>query len=697
MSLIPYQPDSSRQVVLRHDTVVVLYNQKSRQLSLRSTPPTDESDHTRCPTCHRSFREEPPLSADHGSNLPDSTTYMDPAYFRMLQHTLPEQESTSRPSSPRRIDSATLDRRASNVITTPPGAEFVASEPAAGQGISRRAFSPDYFRSFFKEERELGRGGKGVVLLVTHAIDGVNLGQFACKRVPVGDDHAWLEKVLIEVQTLQNLSHPNLVSYRHVWLEDFQISNFGPSVPCAFILQQYCNQGDLHRYVLGENKSTLSPLEMKERMRRRSKGSMEDFEGRTGPRRIGFEEIYSFFKDITSGLHHLHSHGFIHRDIKPQNCLLNQVSGRIRVLLSDFGEVQVSNAERTGTGATGTVSYCAPEVLRRHSPRNLYGNFTVKSDVFSVGMIVHFLSFGGLPYINADDINEENEDVEKLKAEIVAWPGFNEDQRRGRNDLPDMLYKFLKRLLSINPDERPSTEEILRMIRAAQDQNTDYDSSQTHGDGRNPRISVAESPSPYPRTGYRRKSSSSQQRPVMRTSKLAQSTLASTQDSTESSPSRNATVQDDNPDGTDSNVPEYLPAEHTAMVRTRSKGLSSMVDPSPPAMSHSRLALPPPPDRAFQRAINGMGPLIRVTVFLLKYWSISAPCSPLSPKSAIAYPLIVLAALDFTSPGVMSNSSFIMSRSFYLLILHVAVISWTTRYRVLCESIQPYAPFRPSI
>jgi len=74
-------------------------------------------------------------------------------------------------------------------------AEFVGSTPAPqGVGIKRKAFSPNYFKTFFVEEKELGRGGKGVVLLVRHVLDGVNLGQFACKRVPVGDDHLWLEK-----------------------------------------------------------------------------------------------------------------------------------------------------------------------------------------------------------------------------------------------------------------------------------------------------------------------------------------------------------------------------------------------------------------------------------------------------------------------------------------------------------------------
>ena len=59
--------------------------------------------------------------------------------------------------------------------------EFVASIPAEtkdfeGQGIKREALSPNYFKKFFIEEKELGRGGKGVVLLVRHELDGVSLG-----------------------------------------------------------------------------------------------------------------------------------------------------------------------------------------------------------------------------------------------------------------------------------------------------------------------------------------------------------------------------------------------------------------------------------------------------------------------------------------------------------------------------------------
>lgn len=342
----------------------------------------------------------------------------------------------------------------------------MGSEPApAGQahGISETAFSPNYFEKFFVEERELGRGGRGVVLLVRHVLDGVPLGHFACKRVPVGDDHAWLEKVLVEVQLLTTLSHQNLVSYRHVWLEDFQTSSFGPSIPCAFILQQYCNGGDMHNYVLGSAQATTTTQDLKERLRRRSRGETELPRKENEPQKLPFDEIYNFFRDITSGLRFLHHNNFIHRDLKPSNCLLHSVGGETRVLVSDFGEVQYEYAARRSTGATGTISYCAPEVLRRISPGGPYGNFTTKSDIFSLGMILHFLCFANLPYRASNVLHEENEDVDELRAEIMGWGGFD-DHRKLRPELPDALYAFLKRLVSIEPDMRPTADDVLQVV-----------------------------------------------------------------------------------------------------------------------------------------------------------------------------------------------------------------------------------------
>lgn len=59
------------------------------------------------------------------------------------------------------------------------GGESVESGTGSAHGIQRDAFSPNYFERFFAVESELGRGGKGVVLLVRHELDGVPLGKHA--------------------------------------------------------------------------------------------------------------------------------------------------------------------------------------------------------------------------------------------------------------------------------------------------------------------------------------------------------------------------------------------------------------------------------------------------------------------------------------------------------------------------------------
>lgn len=464
----------------RHNDAIVVRDPLTQQLVLRGAAPSD------CPTCHRPFRSpsrERRTSPHRSSHR--TTPFISPEYFRMLHDAHTQPDDNAPPSSPiRRLVEPAASSPSHSTEGSVSGAEFVTSTPAPqiGHSIKKEAFSPNYFQRFFIEEKELGRGGKGVVLLVRHELDRVSLGQFACKRVPVGDDHAWLEKgkvlhipreilclmakVLVEVQLLQGLSHPNLVSYRHVWLEDVQLNRFGPSVPCAFILQQYCNAGDLLHYIVGPPAATPSPKEqLREQMRRRSRGggerpTMKD--QRPHQRKLAFEEIYSFFKDITSGLAHLHASNYIHRDLKPSNCLLHQDGNEMRCLISDFGEVQPENMVRKNTGSTGTISYCAPEVLRQDRSGH-YGNFTTKSDIFSLGMILYFMCFGRLPYKSADSVQEENEDIDLLRAEISTWSGF-QGERRERPDLPNQLYSFLKRLLSIDPNDRPSANDILHAI-----------------------------------------------------------------------------------------------------------------------------------------------------------------------------------------------------------------------------------------
>ena len=583
----------------------------------------------------------------------------------MLQHSLPVSRESSRQPSPHRRITQALGGGYLSSVRTPPGAEFVGSSPAPStphHGISSAAFCPNYFKNFFVEERELGRGGKGVVLLVKHVLDDVPLGHFALKRIPVGDDHEWLEKVLVEVKLLQHLSHENLVSYRHVWLEEIQITTFGPSVPCAFILQQYCNSGDLQDYILKGARTSMTKEQLKQRMRRRSKHEPEPPSGITGPRKLHFEEIYAFFKDIASGLNHLHINNYIHRDLKPNNCLLHDTGKELRVLVSDFGEVQSENQVRQSTGATGTISYCAPEVLRRDSTGTL-GNFTTKSDIFSLGMILYFLCFAKLPYRNADDLNEDNEDVDLLREEITTWAGL-EDQRSVRPDLPDKLYKFLRRLLSLDPNHRPSAEEILQGIRTGAGLEESPDSRPRHTrhtseDARNSsRISALDSsPSASPVPGRPRGLYGPDRKNPP--SQLKLSTLSPDASSGSEGESRHEDGKPFTPGG-------------SLVLRSRHASPLKLLPPSPV----------PPTSFLHGLHIESLHMLqtVKLAAFLVKLISIYIPCMPAATQPTTGLSLLALATLDLVL------YDFGIYVSLLLLVLHFIFLAVAMKMEVLCFS-----------
>lgn len=672
LSVVPYQQPTSREVVLRHNNAVVVYEPQSERLVLRDAS-QGQLDLTVCPTCHQPLRgERRNDNQEHGGPEPSqSGGFVHRDYFRLHQSLYGSPHSTAPPSPRRRLvepvrpqDSSPRHSEQRVYVDSPP------ASPATPPGISETAFSPGYFQRCYVVEKELGKGGKGVVLLVTHLLDGNEIGHFACKRVPVGDDREWLKNVLIEVQLLQQLEHTHLVRYHHVWLEDVKLSNFGPSVPCAFILQQYCNAGDLHGYVLSSAKRPTSPHDLKERARRRSKNQPEQPQDLSG-RKLPLEEIYSFFKDITSGLNHLHINGYIHRDLKPSNCLLHDdgTGERPRVLVSDFGEVQVEDMVRKSTGATGTISYCAPEVLRRQSS-GVYGNFTRKSDIFSLGMTLYFLCFARLPYSHADILNEENEDLDQLREEITAWSGLQEE-RKLRPDLPEQLYTFLRRLLSLDPEERPTAEAILLGIKtnSGLDRISDSRSRSAGLMFEDLRIDSRISPvdSPRPSTPARRTSTG-----FSRPGGPAQLRLASSHKVRNQSPKRHGGERES--DGEEATSPGgslVLSRQFPSPIRHEMPQLIA-----PPAQSsrfpqvdfHSRLA----------RRI------LKVVLLLLKVVSVNISCVPMAANPMVAYPLLGLAALDliFNRPG--SGTSMV------LVALHVAILLVASQAGVFCMSGMDY-------
>jgi eukaryotic-like serine/threonine-protein kinase len=103
--------------------------------------------------------------------------------------------------------------------------------------------------------------------------------------------------------------------------------------------------------------------------------------------------VVNIVKQVASALHYLHHLGVVHRDVKPENLL---VQSGMRVLLSDFGNARMIK-QRTveeHSDISGTASYMAPEQLQRR--------FSVASDQYALGITTYeWLSgvrpFSGIP------------------------------------------------------------------------------------------------------------------------------------------------------------------------------------------------------------------------------------------------------------------------------------------------------------
>ncbi|KAJ3309563.1 putative serine/threonine-protein kinase iks1 [Boothiomyces sp. JEL0838] len=358
-----------------------------------------------------------------------------------------------------------------------------------------QSFNQGYYDKFFVEQKKLGRGQRGSVFLAQHVLQGVNIGMFAVKAIPVGESHSWLVRMLKEVTLLGKLKHPNIVEYKHAWIETRQLNTFSklilivaPEVPCLFILMELANGGNLEEYInIQESEEVedmlsinLTPEERRKLKRKRAEklnktwppNTLSDVDysksnaavnggiGLLNERKTRFlnpAEIKNLFNDVCQGLSHLHQNGIIHRDLKPPNLLLSfNDSGIPRIMISDFGECEVMNAEmeRVRTGATGTLEFMPPEMLIKVNGQYL-PNHSLSADIWSLGVILYYLCFSTVPYT-------QTEDVDLLKKEIIDFQ--TKDLNLPETKRVKLVYRNLIKKLMVSSESRPCVQEVIEYV-----------------------------------------------------------------------------------------------------------------------------------------------------------------------------------------------------------------------------------------
>ncbi|CAN4111951.1 unnamed protein product [Withania somnifera] len=218
-----------------------------------------------------------------------------------------------------------------------------------------------------------------------------------CQRKLNGENHAC--KTLLEI--MQHLSgHPGIVALKAVY-EDFE---------SFYLVMELCSGGRL--------------LDQMAKVGRYSE-----------------QLAANVIKELMLVIRYCHEMGVVHRDIKPENVLLT-TSGQVKV--SDFGlAVRISHGQSL-TGIVGSPAYVAPEVL--------LGDYTEKVDIWSVGVLLHALLVGLLPF-QGDSLGSIFSAIkeEKLDFSGGAWESVSQSAR-------DLLSCMMTRDVSA----RYSADEVLR-------------------------------------------------------------------------------------------------------------------------------------------------------------------------------------------------------------------------------------------
>ncbi len=254
------------------------------------------------------------------------------------------------------------------------------------------------------------------------------------------------ENLYSEIHILKRLHHPHIVA-----LIDCQ-----ETTAHIHLVMEFCQLGDLSYFI--KKRDTLSRHEATADMIRKY----------PNPPAGGLNEVVvrHFLKQLASALEFLREGNFIHRDVKPQNLLLDPsplfyakakpeavpyaahekslipvagVESLPTLKIADFGFARSLPSTSLAETLCGSPLYMAPEILR-------YEKYDAKADLWSVGTVLYEMMVGKPPFRAANHVEllrkiERSEDKIKFPEET---------------SLSDSLKKLIRRLLRRNPVERIS-------------------------------------------------------------------------------------------------------------------------------------------------------------------------------------------------------------------------------------------------
>lgn len=217
----------------------------------------------------------------------------------------------------------------------------------------------------------IGGGGMANVYL---ARDTILKRDVAIKvlRLEYANDEEFIARFHREAQSAISLAHPHIVDIYDVGEED----------DIYYMVMEFVNGMTLKKYIQNY-----------------------------GP--IPVDQALDILKQLTDAISHAHENGIIHRDIKPQNILIDR---SLNVKVTDFGiAMALSATSLTQTNSVlGSVHYLSPEQARG-------GMATKKSDIYSLGIVLFELLTGRLPFSGQSAVSIALKHLQSETPSVRRW------------------------------------------------------------------------------------------------------------------------------------------------------------------------------------------------------------------------------------------------------------------------------------
>ena len=255
-------------------------------------------------------------------------------------------------------------------------------------------------------QKLLGVGTYGQVFLVQNKY---TKEYFAMKEIPkTSEDLLSDNEIMDEITILKNLDHPDIV----------RITEFYNTDTSYFIISEYCKYGELFEQIKYEFSET---------------------------------QIAVMFRQILSGIAYLHSNNIIHRDLKLENILINDIEKSYStnedlflLKIIDFGTAKIFDKNKRPRAVVGSIYYIAPEVILKK-----YGK---ECDMWSLGVILYMFIVGHAPF----DGKSNREIMEKIKTGI-----FLKSEKRWKKASREVR-DLINKLLIVEPEKRLTAFEALK-------------------------------------------------------------------------------------------------------------------------------------------------------------------------------------------------------------------------------------------